>query len=86
MFCYLTDPVRGTAIGRFTLPGGWRMEGDAAYFSRRANEERVAAMKAAHPRARQSHLVMAERYDEFAGAIASHQRLRVGSDSLSAVS
>lgn len=62
------------------------MEGDAAYFSRRANEERVAAMRAAHPRARQSHVEMAERYDELAGAIASHERLRVGIDSLSAAS
>lgn len=53
------------------------MEGDASYFSRRAGEERIAAMKAAHPRARSSHLEMAERYAELAGAIASHQ-LRVG--------
>ena len=49
------------------------MEGDANYFSRRANEERVAAMKAAHPGARSAHLQMASRYDELASAIASHE-------------
>ena len=53
------------------------MEGDANYFTRRANEERIAAMKAAHPNARHSHLEMAERYDELATSIASHQ-LRYG--------
>ena len=52
-----------------------RMEGDAIYFGRRANEERVAAMKAAHPDARQAHLRMAERYDELARAITSRERL-----------
>ena len=51
------------------------MESDAAYFGRRANAERVAAMKAADPRARKAHLDMAERYDELAKAIASHERL-----------
>jgi hypothetical protein len=49
------------------------MEGDANYFSQRARQERVAAMKAAHPQARQSHLELAERYEELAGAIASHE-------------
>lgn len=62
------------------------MESDVAYFSRRANEERAAAMKATHPQARQSHLELAERYAELAGAIASHQQLRVGTESLSAAS
>jgi hypothetical protein len=51
------------------------MEGDAVYFSRRANEERSAAMKAAHPNARQSHLELAARYDELASAIAAHHRI-----------
>jgi len=49
------------------------MEGDANYFIRRANEERLAAMKAVHPAARQAHLKMAERYDEMAGGIADYQ-------------
>jgi hypothetical protein len=49
------------------------MKGDANYFSRRANEERVAAMKAAHPSARRSHLEMAERYAELASAISAYQ-------------
>ena len=51
------------------------MDGDHIYFSRRANEEREAAMKAPHPVARQAHLDMAERYKELATAIASHQRM-----------
>ena len=49
------------------------MEGDANYFIRRASEERLAAMKAAHPSARQAHLKMAARYDELAGGIAEYQ-------------
>lgn len=49
------------------------MEADHVYFCRRAQEEREAAMKAAHPAARVSHVAMAERYDELAIAIASHQ-------------
>jgi hypothetical protein len=49
------------------------MEGDANYFIRRANEERQAAMRAAHPSARQAHLKMAARYDELAGGIAEYQ-------------
>jgi hypothetical protein len=48
------------------------MEGDALYFSRRAQEEREAAMKAAHPSAREAHLDMAGRYDDLAGALAAH--------------
>ena len=49
------------------------MEADFAYFSRRAREERVAAMKAPHPTARQAHIELAERYDELAAAIAEQQ-------------
>ena len=51
------------------------MEGDYIYFSRRAQEERRAAMKAPHPTARQAHLELADRYDDLAGAIAhnAHQ-------------
>jgi hypothetical protein len=49
------------------------MEGDASYFNRRANEERLAAMKAAHPKARGAHLRMASRYDELAIAITAYQ-------------
>ncbi|HEY6048311.1 MAG TPA: hypothetical protein VIV07_04605 [Sphingomicrobium sp.] len=51
------------------------MEADFAYFNRRAHEERVAAMKALHPLARQAHIELAKRYDELAGAIAAHERL-----------
>jgi hypothetical protein len=60
------------------------MEGDAAYFARRAREERIAAMKAAHPNAREAHLDMARRYHELASAIASHELL-LSRDAVSAV-
>jgi hypothetical protein len=49
------------------------MEGDSNYFIRRANEERIAAMKAAHPRARNAHLEMAERYAQLARSLATYQ-------------
>jgi len=48
------------------------MESDSVYFRRRAGAERVAAMKAPHPSARQAHLEMAGRYDELAQALADH--------------
>jgi len=35
---------------------------DAAYFTRRASEERAAARRAHDPRSRQTHLDLAERY------------------------
>jgi hypothetical protein len=50
------------------------MEGDTIYFSRRAGEERTAAMKAAHPAARQAHLDLAGRYDDLAQSIAAQDR------------
>ena len=49
------------------------MEGDSTYFSRRASEERDAATNAAHSMAREAHLKMAERYDNFAAATKTHQ-------------
>lgn len=42
---------------------------DTIYFERRAGEERIAAMKAAHPRARQVHLELAEAYERRARMI-----------------
>jgi len=50
------------------------MEGDAAYFSRRAQEERLAAMKAPHPHAREAHLELANRYTQLAVAIEANDR------------
>jgi hypothetical protein len=50
------------------------MEGDSIYFGRRASEERIAAMKAPHPRARKAHLELADRYDDLATAIVSRDR------------
>jgi hypothetical protein len=43
--------------------------GDVAYLIKRASEERVAAMRARHPNARQSHRELAVRYQEMADAI-----------------
>ena len=48
------------------------MDRDSDYFSRRAAEEREAAMKAPHPTARQAHVELAQRYDELATAITRH--------------
>ena len=49
------------------------MKSDAAYFTRRATDERAAAGKAAHAAARQAHLELAGRYEELARAIRSHE-------------
>jgi hypothetical protein len=50
------------------------MESDVIYFSRRAGEERQAAMRAEHPGVRQAHLDMAQRYDDLVSAIATRDR------------
>lgn len=66
----------GDSRGAMAEPsiGGPHVEGDAAYFSRRASEERAAAMKAAHPKARKAHLDMAGRYDDLAHSITARDR------------
>ena len=51
------------------------MDGDAIYFGRRANEERIAAMKCGHPHARRVHLELARRYDDLSSAITARDRL-----------
>jgi hypothetical protein len=51
-------------------------DSDANYFRRRASEERLAAMKAAHPEARSAHLELATRYDDLSDEIGRHE-LRV---------
>lgn len=38
------------------------MESDIAYFTRRAEEEQIAATRADHPMARRAHLEMADLY------------------------
>jgi len=48
------------------------MEADFNYFSRRAREEREAAMKADHPSARRAHRDLADRYAELSSAIEAH--------------
>ena len=50
------------------------MEGDAAYFARCASQEREAALKAAHPTARQAHLELAGRYDDLAHSITARDK------------
>lgn len=49
------------------------MPSDAAYFSRRANQERAAASKAACASAREAHFQMARRYDDLAAAIGARE-------------
>lgn len=50
------------------------MESDLVYFRRRASEERTAALQARHPRARQTHIAMAERYEDLVRAITARDR------------
>jgi hypothetical protein len=50
------------------------METDSAYFSRRASEERRAAMQCVDPRAREAHLALVERYQNLADEISTHER------------
>jgi hypothetical protein len=52
--------------------GRGSMEEDVTYFSRRAREEREAAMKTPNSLARDAHCQLAERYDEMVQAIKSH--------------
>ena len=50
---------------------------DSQYFLRRAGEERAAAKRASDPRARQSHLDLAERYADAARTVASAAKLKL---------
>jgi hypothetical protein len=61
---------------------GAHMERDRVYFSRRAQEERVAAMKTAHPHARRVHMELARRYDDLVGPIVTSSQ-RLGVDAVS---
>jgi hypothetical protein len=47
------------------------LEPDAAYFGRRADQERRAAINASNRSARLAHLEMAARYDDLTQAFAS---------------
>ena len=49
------------------------MEGDRAYFARRAQEEYAAAMRASNLNARGAHTDMARRYSALAWEIARHE-------------
>jgi len=59
------------------------MEGDVEYLRRRAQQEREAGMKAAHPKAREAHLQMAKRFEDFAVAAIARDK-HLGLDLLSA--
>ena len=50
------------------------MENNALYFSRRAAEERIAAIKADNQNARRAHLELAARYGDLTEAFASPNR------------
>jgi hypothetical protein len=50
------------------------LEGDIAYFRRRASEERTAALQALHPSVRKAHTTMAERYEDLVRGMASYER------------
>jgi hypothetical protein len=50
------------------------MESDAAYFRRRAREERIAAAKTASSQTSRDHLDLAVRYEELAAAIETQAR------------
>lgn len=49
------------------------MENDVSYFSRRASEERAAALQSLDMKARRSHLEMAERYDDLIEALITNE-------------
>ena len=70
-----SEPAHDTfqAVEWGSMRQGRYMEGDAAYFFRRASEERAAAMRSANPHARQSHLELARRYDDLVTAIEAQQ-------------
>jgi hypothetical protein len=53
------------------------METDVQYYTRRASEERLAAMRSAHVTVRQAHLDMAQRYDERVTALSSAEPRRL---------
>ena len=54
------------------------MERDVAYFTRRMAEERLRAIDAAHPKVREVHLELAERYEHRLGEFATREQERSG--------
>lgn len=55
------------------------MENDQVYFTRRAAEERLAAMRSANTVVREAHLEMARRYDERIVALSEVRHIEVTS-------
>jgi hypothetical protein len=64
--------VKVSALNWRNSPPMDRAKSDAAYFTRRASEERAAARRAHDPRSRQTHLDLAERYALAAQSCARH--------------
>lgn len=56
------------------------MEGDAAYFARRAHQEHIAGKEARHPEQRRAHLEIAARYLDLAREIRLQERLLLAAD------
>jgi hypothetical protein len=52
-------------------------QSDSQYFLRRADEERAAAKRASDPRARKSHLDLAERYTDAAHTVEAAIELKL---------
>ena len=52
-------------------------QSESQYFLRRADEERDAAKRAGDPRARQSHLALAERYADAARTVEAAIQLKL---------
>lgn len=50
------------------------MVNDLSYFQRRAAQERATALGAAHPRARQAHLVLAHEYENLIRGLVANER------------
>jgi hypothetical protein len=51
------------------------LETDQAYFTRRASDERTAAISTRDAKARKSHIELADRYGGLVRGIVGHQRL-----------
>ena len=75
MLCGRVRPKRGPILRERALRlGVGRMTNDAAYYGRRAQQEREAALKSADERARNVHLAIAEAYEAKISHIAATER------------
>lgn len=65
--------TRPRVVSRSCGGVGVRMDGDLAYFRRRASEERTAALQSRHPEGQRRHAELAERYEDLVRAIAGKE-------------